>query len=376
MMVRPRAPSASRLAAHRSVERSAGIPLAGRILLVLAVTGLVGAVLFSATGGLARIAGAFGSAFGGMVGGLTATPVPSPTPIVAPDPPTIESPAEPYTNQPAIDLVVLVPSDAVGDKAARVRLYVSVGGKAPKRIAEAAIGATPRVVIPDVNLVAGGNDFSATLLTAGGESAASPIVTFVLDQTKPKVTITAPKDNATINRATATITGKTQGRSSVLAYNAASGTSATVAAAADGTFSVAVELATGTNEVQLQATDPAGNVGSAAVTIRRGTGALTVSLGASTYVFSRAKLPQPLDLTAVVTDPDGKPLPGARVTFSVTLPGVGPITSDRTTDSNGRALFRTVVPKGAAVGSGIASVLVKATEFGTASDRIGLTIRK
>jgi hypothetical protein len=376
MMVRPRAPSSTRVGPHRNLERSATIPLPARILLVAAVVGLVGVVLFSATGGLARIAGAFGSAIGGVVGGLTATPIPSPTAVVVPDPPTIESPVEPYTNQPAIDLVVLVPSDVVGDKAARVRVYVAVGGKAPKRIAELPIGSTPRVVVPDVNLVAGGNDFSATLLAAGGESAASPIVTFVLDQTKPKVTISAPKDNATVNRATATITGKTQGRSSVLAHNLASGASVTVAATADGSFSLVIALATGTNEVQVQATDPAGNVGSAAVTIRRGTGKLTTSLGASKYTFSRAKLPEPLDLTATVTDPDGKPLAGVRVTFSVTLPGVRPITSDRTTDSNGRALFRTTVPKGAALGSGVASVLVTTADLGTASDRIGLTIAK
>jgi hypothetical protein len=139
---------------------------------------------------------------------------------------------------------------------------------------------------------------------------------------------------------------------------------------------LAIALAPGPNAISIQAIDPAGNIGTAVLTILRGTGRLTANLTASAYQFSRAKLPDPLDLTARVTDPDGKPLAGVRVTFSVTLPGVGPITADRTTDSNGGALFRTTVPKGAAVGLGVASVFVSAGEFGTTTDKTGLTITK
>jgi hypothetical protein len=350
--------------------------MAPRLLLVLAVFLLGAAVLYTATGGLGRIATALASTVGGFVGNLTAVPSPSPTPIVLGASPTIESPQEPYTNQPAVDLVVVVANDAVSRGGNRVRVYVSLAGKPAKRMAEASVGSTARVVIANVKLVAGANDFTATVVGPAGETPPSSVVTYVLDQTVPKVTVTSPKDGATVNRPSVTITGKTQGRSVIVGHNDASGASATALASADGAFTFVLSIDAGTNAVSIQATDPAGNVGTAKLTIRRGTGKLSASLRASTYRFSRATLPDPLILSVLVTDPDGTPLAGARVTFSVTIPGVPPITADRTTGADGRAEFRTTVPKGAMIGSGPASVFVSATDLGTTSDRTVITIAK
>ena len=374
--VRPRAPSHTRLASHRQVERPTGIPLGARLLLVVAVLALGGAVLYTASGSLGGVAKALASAVGGVVGNLTATPVPSPTPLVIGASPTIESPQEPYTNVAAVDLVVVVPADAPGRATSKIRLYVAVAGKAPKRIAETAVAATTRVVIPSVKLVAGANDFSATILGPAGETPPSTVVTYVLDQAPPKVTVTSPKDGATVNKASVTITGKTQGRSVIFAHNDNGNASATFVASADGAFSVVLALGTGANAVTIQATDPAGNVAALPLTIKRGTGKLSASLGVSTYRFSRARLPYPLILTVLVTDPDGTPLAGARATFSVTIPGVPPITAERTTGADGRAEFKTTIPKGAMVGSGPASVLVSAADLSTTSDRTVLTVTK
>jgi hypothetical protein len=49
-----------------------------------------------------------------FVRGVTASPVPSPTPVTVADAPTIEAPAEPYTNQGQVDLVITVPSALAG----------------------------------------------------------------------------------------------------------------------------------------------------------------------------------------------------------------------------------------------------------------------
>lgn len=374
--VRPRSPSHTRLASHRQVERPTGIPLGARLLLILAVLALGGAVLYTASGGLGKLASSIGSTVGGMLGNLTATPMPSPTPLVIGASPTIESPQEPYTNAAAVDLVIVVPADAVGRTTSTVRLYVALAGKAPKRIAEAPVGSTPRVVIPAVKLVAGANDFTATILGPAGETPPSSVVTYVLDTAAPKVTVTSPKDGATVNKATVTITGKTQGRSVIFAHNDTNNASATAVASADGAFTVVLALETGPNAVTVQSTDPAGNVATAPLTIRRGTGKLTAKLDVSTYRFSQAKLPYPLILTVLVTDPDGTPLAGAHATFSITPPGVPPITADRTTGSDGRAQFKTTIPKGAMVGTGQALVLVSAAGLGTTSDRTILTVTK
>jgi hypothetical protein len=374
--IRYRAPSETRLATHRRVEPQHGVPVVPRVVLIVAIVALGGGSLLLATGGLARAMSALGSGVGGFVSHLTATPVATVAAGVVPDPPSIEAPQEPYTNQPSVDLVVIVPSTLVGKKDIRIHVYSAVADKGPVQVADVAIAASPRVVVPSVPLVTGANNVTATIASPAGESAASPVVTFVLDQSKPKVTLTGPKNNSVVNRESVTITGKTQGRSAMVARNDANAASVIAVAATDGSFAITVPLAQGSNPITIEATDPAGNVGALALTYRRGTGALTATLTASRYRFSQAALPDTVDLFVVVANPDGGPLAGARVTFSITISGVAPITADRVTGADGHVTFRTTVPNGAAVGTGIASILVKTSAFGTATDRTVITITK
>ena len=108
--------------------------------------------------------------------------------------------------------------------------------------------------------------------------------------------MSSPKANAVVNGKTVTINGQTQARSTVSAANAA--TNGTVSGAADGkgAFTVVVPLGTGSNTIQITATDPAGNANTANLTVRRGTGALTARLAASTYQIKRSILPEPVTL--------------------------------------------------------------------------------
>ena len=333
-------------------------------------------MLYAATGGLARAVAAVADSVGGFVDNLSAVPTPTPPVATIADAPVIETPQEPYTNQPAVDIVVLVPSSVINKPDARVRLYLSYPDKPRARIAEATIGSTPRVIIAGVKLAVGSNTFSATVTGPAGESDPSPVVTFILDTSKPKVTLTSPKNGATINRPTVTLAGKTQGRSTILVRNDTNSVTSPGEAAADGTFSVTIALDSGVNAITIEATDPAGNAGQLAISLRRGTGKLAVRLSASAYTFSRANLPQALTLTALVSDPDGKPLAGARVSFSLAIPGIGPVTQDRVTDATGQAVFQTTVPRGASVGTGVAAVYVTAAGVGTASAKTVITIAK
>ena len=77
-----------------------------------------------------------------------------------------------------------------------------------------------------------------------------------------------------------------------------------------------------------------------------------------------------------MTDPDGKALEGARVTFTLSVPGIATVTRTKTTDGNGKASFETTIPKSATVGQGLAAVLVKTDEFGSVDDRAVITIVK
>lgn len=374
--VRVPAPDAYRLKQARGMERRRkGLPLPARILLVVAVVGLGGAVFLTATGGIGSMVRALGASLAGFVDEITATPMPSATPFVIADAPVIATPPEPYTNQPRADLEVTVPDDVVGDPGVNVRVYLTLEGQAPAPIAEVPVGATIRLVIP-VDLTPGRNDFSATIVEAGLESESSPVVTYILDTEPPTFTLTSPKDGQTVNRATVTITGTTQPRTSILARNEANGTSITGLAAADGTFTLDLPLEPGPNGIRLAGTDPAGNPGELIFRVVRGSGELTATLTASAYRISAASMPVSLQLNVLVTDPDGAPLEGATVTFSLTVPGIPPIAKEATTAGDGRATFTTTLPTGVTPGAGLATVLVATTDFGTTSAQRTITITR
>ena len=373
--VRPRAPSHTRLAGHTRVDRGGRLPIPVRLVLVLGVVALSVGVLYVGAGGLSRAAGAVGASLTGFMDELAATPSPSPTELLVSDAPNLESPDEPYTNEAARDLVFTVPASLAGDNEHRIRVFQQLKDQQPVAIGEWPIGATQRVVVP-VELETGINDFSAIVVGPGGESEPSPVVRYVLDASPPKVTIVSPKADATINRNAVEISGKTQGRSSIIARNQANDASISVAAASDGTFTMRLALATGSNAILISTTDPAGNVSETSLTVRRGSGKLTVALSASAYTFRRSRLPDPIRLTATVTDPDGKPLRGAALTFTLSVPGIATITREGLSNASGRVIFDATIPKSATLGQGLAAVLVRTNQFGSIDDRVVVTIEK
>ena len=113
------------------MDRGPGIALPFRLLLVVAIAALGVAVLLAASGGLGRVAAAIGSTVTGFVSDITSTPEPSAPPPVAADAPILESPVEPYTNQPTVDLVGTVPAAIAGRTEWRIRLYVAIGDGPP-----------------------------------------------------------------------------------------------------------------------------------------------------------------------------------------------------------------------------------------------------
>ena len=364
-----------RLAVHGPIRRSQGVPLAGRIVLALAVVALAAGVLYVGVGGLSTVAGAIGSTVGGFVDDVTATPIPSSTPIPVSDIPSVVSPSEPYTNVASADLVVTVDPDLAGNPAYSLRVYLSLEDQAPAPIQDTPLGATAQTVIP-VALTKGINDFSVTMLGPGGESESSPVVRYVFDDSKPGIKLSAPKDGATVNRKAVDLEGRTQGRSTLIARNVETGDSIGGTAEADGGFVLKLPLVNGSNRIVIASTDPAGNTNEIELVVRRGSGELAAALSASVYRIKRADLPADVRLTATVDDPDGKPLADARVTFTLSIPGINTITSDAVTDANGRAVWETTIPKGADPGGGSAAILVRTDEFGRATDQTVITITK
>jgi hypothetical protein len=367
--VRPRAPAPGRLTVRTPVRRSRGIPLIGQLTLALAMLAIAAGVLYVGVGGLSTVASAVGSTVTGFVDDVTATATPVPSEAILSDAPLIESPVEPYTAAETADLVVTVPAALVGDTEHRMRIYLALKDQAPTAVQEVPMPILARTIIP-VELT----KFTITIVGPAGESDPSPSVTYILDQAAPKIEVASPKDGAVVNGKAVTIKGKTQGRSTISARNAQNGSTITGSAGTDGLFEITLSLATGENVITIRATDPAGNEGDLELTVRRGTGKLAIALSASTYSIPRSSLPEGLRLTATVTDPDGRALEGAKVVFTLSMPGISAITGQATTGSNGRAVFETTIPRGADPGGGNAAAQVTTRSFGKATDLTVVTI--
>ena len=372
--VRTPAPASTRVTPRRQVERAPGLPLPLRLAFVAAFVVLGAVVLVTAAGGLTRLAAGLGGAVDGIVDSITSTPTPAPTeapPLLAP---ILNPPAESYTNQPAVDLTGTVPAQFAGQPDLSIRIDVILKDLPAATVTEVPVGPTTSFIVPGVELVKGAQEFVAVLVGAGLESAPSEPIRYVLDTSNPKVAVASPEDGTTINREIAQVLGKTQGRSTIVARNEANGNAITTEAAGDGSFEVMVPLEKGVNGITITATDPAGNAGSAVLTVRRGTGELTATVRASAYRVKTSSLPSRITITASVEDPDGLPLESAAVTFSLSIPGVPPVTFDTITDGTGRATFETTIPAGATPGTGPIVALVATEAFGQTTARSAITI--
>jgi hypothetical protein len=336
-----------------------------------------GGVLFAATGGLGKVAEALGSTFGGFVAELTATPVPSVAPMSDSITPLLDEPAEPYTNQPTIDLVGSIPAEVVGIRGGRIRIYVALGNQEPGVVTQIPVGKTPRFLVPGITLIEGTNAFTATIVGPRGESEPSPVVTYVYDVTKPRISLTSPGNGAVVNAESVQLVGQTQPRSQVRVRNASTNAMVSGQADASGNFSLILAIGPGTNDIGITAIDPAGNENHLVLAVRHGSGVLVASLSASASKVKLSSLPARTQLTVVVSDPDGRPLEGARVTFTLTIPNVSVITSSTIeTGGDGTATWSTEIPKGATTGLVSATVIVQTTQYGETTNRTVMTIVK
>jgi hypothetical protein len=374
--VKAKAPDRRRVRQHPGLNgRRRGAPLVLRTALALGVAILAGGVFLAASGGigptLAALAGGFSSAFNRLL----ATPVPTSTDLPPTDSPRIAPPDQPYTNVANIDLNVSVPYAVLSDPSAKVRIYLTLEGLEAAPVLDVPIGTTGRIVVP-FQLTEGRNDLSATLFRGDQESEQSPVVTWILDLDPPKIVVTSPKDGASIDTPDATIKGTTQAGTTLVARNAANNASITTVAARDGTFELSLPLVPGEQQIVISGTDPAGNQAEKALMLKQGSTDMRVQLRASAYRISVSHHPSSLQLTVLVTNPSGKPLPGARAFFTLQIPGLAPISNELFTDASGRASFTTPLVGKLSTGGGVGTVLVTHDVYGETTDRVALTFIK
>jgi hypothetical protein len=332
------------------------LPLPVRLLLGLAVVALCGAVVLFGSGLLGGAVSRMGDTIGGFVASINqflvvATPTPSATASMAA--PRLVQPANEFTNKPSVEVRGYAPSNVVGKEGYRVRVYVN-----DRSMGEVAVAETLDFKVPGIPLDSGLNEITATIVGPGSESPRSPGIALTYDPEPPPLTITAPKNGATVNGTQVHVTGTTQPDAIVSVRSDRTGSVPTDTANAAGTFSVEVQLEMGTNVLVVAAYDPAGNRRAAKLTITRGSGAPTAKIELSDTRIKLRDLPRELTVGIRVADPNGKLVGDAVVTFGLSLPGLPTSTFEASTVA-GRASWTTVVPKGGVVaGSALVTVLV------------------
>jgi Glucodextranase, domain B len=335
---RPRTPAPYRPLQHRRVDRGSGLPLVAKGLLALCVVALGAVILYGATGQIGKIVASVGSSLSGFLANLSTSPSPAAESLgpVA-NPPSLDAPTTAYTNESSVDLSGTVPLTVIGLPGYTITLYQTLQGVQPTPIRDhLPIPVTATFTIPGVKLVSGSNIFTATIVGPGGESSPSSPITYVLDTSKPKVTILSPKNGSRVNGSSINVTGRTQANSTILAANTTTHLSSTAAADNNGSFTVSVSISAGRNAISVTATDPASNTSTTSFSVVRGTGKLTLTLASSAYQFS-SRRGGALTFSATLLDPDGKAIANQSVTFTIGLAGLAANIQIRSTDSKGHA---------------------------------------
>jgi RHS repeat-associated protein len=113
---------------------------------------------------------------------------------------------------------------------------------------------------PALPLTEGANTITTTAQDNAGNTASSTITVY-RDTTAPSVTITSPEDGSTVTADSVIVTGTVNDPSAVVRVNGV------LAQVTNNTFTATVPLAPGANTITITVTDPAGNAGTATISV-------------------------------------------------------------------------------------------------------------
>ena len=348
-----------------------GVPLSWRtrVAVALSLLGLSAFLVLAGSGALATAATGARHALGGLIARVGGADRARPTAAPVAPAPRLVKPPDPVAARPAFDVRGHLPSGRHGRPGERVRVYVN--GKKAK---EQPVGQATTFLVRGVPLRAGRNEVTAAIAGPRGEGERSPAITLVYDVVPPTITITEPVDGSLVNASGVTLRGITEPESKVTVRNGTTGASAG-AAAPSGRFALSVTLAKGRNVLTITAVDAGRNRTETMLRLVRGEGQLTAALSLSRTLIYRSRLPAAVTLKVRVVDADGRPVDGARVTFSISPPGV-PTSTFESVTAAGEASWTVTMPRdGPERGSGLATALVVLPDGRSISDTAPFRVR-
>jgi len=268
--------------------------------------------------------------------------------------PTLEGAATSFTRDRDWQVTILIPAGLPDRRQTRLALY-----RDDELVADAPIRREAEQTLEAIPLRRGENRLTATFRGPFGEGPRSPELIVIRDDVAPEVTVSDPPPGKEIVTEQVTISGRTEPGAQLMVANAATERSTPAEVSADGSFGALIDLASGSNDLSLQATDAAGNIASAQLTLIRGEVTTPARLILSQTAFAITRLPGSISLRVLVVDSAGAPVDGAAVVFSLSPPGL-PTTTYSTVTVRGTASWLDVsMPRGGATaGEGFATARV------------------
>ncbi len=198
---------------------------------------------------------------------------------------------------------------------------------------------TGQVVTVHAQLVPGDNELTVALEGPGGLGPLSEPRVMTLDRDAPQLAITSPKNKYRTYDDTARVTGTSEVGAEVHVMNQANNWDQTETVGRSGEWMVTVPLKIGGNQIVATSTDSVGLDREKRIRVTRLDGKPTIKIEVRPKRVKKSELPRSVKVTVTVTDAKGKPMPEARVEYTLGGPGRTTVSEPDTTNPKGKSTW-------------------------------------
>jgi hypothetical protein len=179
-----------------------------------------------------------------------------------------------------------------------------------------------------IELAEGPNRLSARLVGPNGPGPTATEIEVFLDTKAPSLSIDSPRDHQPVEGERVTVRGESDPGATVVITNRRTDVGKPLTVGPSGSFEGVVALVPGENEIRIRATDLAGNSEVIDRAVERAGAGVRAKISANPRTLSARALPSQVRVIGKLRDRDDRPVKGARVTFTLTIPGQATVRSE------------------------------------------------
>jgi hypothetical protein len=196
-----------------------------------------------------------------------------------------------------------------------------------------------------IALEEGPNRLTARLAGPNGAGPAATDIEILLDTQPPTLSVDAPRDHQPVEGDRVTVRGASDPGTTISIVNRRTGAESPLTVGPSGEFEEVVLLEPGENELRIKASDVAGNVESLVRSVDRAGAGVKPKISVTPGQLSARQLPRSVRVIARMHDKEKRPVKGARVTFTLSVPGQATARSKEVvTGADGTAVWKVEIP--------------------------------